>query len=163
LDSQLNPFMKGEGGGNRSYTSRDCINIETQLGYTYGAGSLEGVQQAALQAGLNNKVIRVAGINRGAIRGSFMISAHAVIGGKKYHLGTEAVLSRWHVEGCANCPHLEAKAFIALQGLRKEAVQYAHFEVEVRTRDGLLGQGQLMAIAGSPSTVTRKPFRFEVR
>jgi tyrosinase len=165
LDSPLDPFMKREGRGDRSYTSRDCINIETQLGYTYGPGSLEEVQQAvALQPGLSNKLIRVAGINRGAIRGSFMISAYAVIGGKKYHLGTEAILSRWHVEGCANCQtHLEAKAFIGLQGLRKEAVQNAHFEVEVRTRDGLLGQAQSMAIAGSPSAVTRKPFRFEVR
>jgi tyrosinase len=40
LDSPLDPFMKQGDGKDRAYTSRDCINIETQLGYTYGPGSL---------------------------------------------------------------------------------------------------------------------------
>ena len=38
-----------QGWTRQPYTSRDCINIETQLGYTYGPGSLE--DQPALLAG----------------------------------------------------------------------------------------------------------------
>jgi tyrosinase len=157
--------VKQDGGKERPYTSRDCINIETQLGYTYGPGSLEEPQAlAALQAGRSTKVVHVSGINRSAIRGSFMISAYAIIGAKRFHLGTEAVLSRWHVSGCANCQtHLEAKAFIGVRGLPEESVRSAHFEVEVRTRDGLLGQSHALAMAGATSAVAKKLFRFEVR
>ena len=40
LHSPLDPFRKRDGS---AYTSRDWVNIETQLGYTYGPGSLEDV------------------------------------------------------------------------------------------------------------------------
>lgn len=165
LASPLDPFKKSESGKERTYTSLDCINIEKQLGYTYGPGSLEGVAAVAALAaaaapapGRSTKVVRVAGINRSAIRGSFLISAFATIDGKKQHLGTEAVLSRWHVSGCANCQtHLEAKAFIGLHGLTQAVADNAHYDVEVRTRDGLLAQPRAMAAA------PRRPFHFEVR
>lgn len=165
LDSPLDPFVKNEGGKERPYTSRDCINIETQLGYTYGPGSIEEPRElAAVQAGHSARLVRVSGINRAAIRGSFMISAYAIIGGKRHHLGTEAVLSRWHVAGCANCQtHLEAKAIIGVPRVREEAVGSGHFEVEVRTRDGLLGQPRALAMAGTAATAARRPFRVEVR
>jgi tyrosinase len=92
-----------------------------------------------------------------------MISAYAVVGGKKQHLGTEAVLSRWHVAGCANCQtHLEAKAFIGVPQLRAKAAEDGQIEVEVRTRDGLLGQPQALARAAAALAVEKKPFRFEV-
>lgn len=162
LASPLDPFKKLDGGKERTFTSLDCINIEKQLGYTYGPGSLEA-QAAALAAvapapGHSTKIVRVAGINRAAIRGSFLISAFATIDGKKQHLGTEAVLSRWHVEGCANCQtHREVKAFIGLQGLPQAVADTAHYDVEVRTRDGLLSQPRAMAAA------PRRPFHFEVR
>lgn len=161
LDSPLDPFRKADG---QAYTSRDCLNIETQLGYSYRPGSLEDrpTLSAALAAEPVHRV-HVAGVNRGAIRGSFLVSAFAVMDGKKQHLGTEAVLSRWHVEGCANCQtHLEVRAAIPIRGLGSEAVQAAHIGVEVRTRDGLLDQHRTLALAaGMP--VTRKAFRFEVR
>jgi tyrosinase len=156
LESPLNPFKKIDGARERAYTSLDCINIERQLGYTYGPGSLEVPSApAALQPTSNTQVIRVSGINRGRIRGSFLISAYAVIEGKRYHVGTDAILSRWNVEGCANCQtHLETKAFIGLH----EAVQNAdEYKVEVRTRDGLLDRHEALA------TVGRKPFQFLVR
>lgn len=161
LDSPLDPFKMNDGGKERPFTSRDCVNIETQLGYKYGPGSLEApMELAALPPDHSTKVVRVSGVNRAAIRGSFMISAYATIDGKRHHLGTEAVLSRWHVEGCANCQtHLEARAFIGLHGLREQEVQEGHIDVEVRTRDGLLNQPRAMLAAATP----RKPFRFEVR
>ena len=166
LETPLDPFTKSEGGKERTYTSLDCINIEKQLGYTYGPGSLDGqaanaaLAAAAPASGQSTKVVRVAGINRAAIRGSFLISAFATIDGKRQHVGTEAVFSRWHVAGCANCQtHLEAKAFIGLHALTKVVADNAHYDVEVRTRDGLLGQPRAVAAALAP----RMPFRFEVR
>jgi tyrosinase len=68
-------------------------------------------------------------------------------------------LSRWSVEGCANCQtHLETKAFFSLQGLRAEAAPSAGFEVEIRTRDGVLERPRAMA-AAAPAA---KLFRLEV-
>ena len=163
LESPLDPFKIQENGRERAYTSLDCINIESQLGYTYGTGSLEQQPEfTSLQPGHSTKVIRVSGINRAPIRGSFLVSAYANIGGKKYHVGTEAVLSRWSVQGCANCQtHLEAKAFIGLQGFRAESLESAEYEIEIRTRDGLLSQPQ--ALATALPTIEKKLFRFEVR
>jgi len=161
LDSILDPFHKADGA---SYTSRDCINIERQMGYTYGPGSLEDqpVLKAAEASEPVNRV-HVAGVNRGAIAGSFLVTAFAVIDGKKQHLGTEAVLSRWHVEGCANCQtHREVRAAIAIPGLAGAALAAAHVGVEVRTHDGLLAQRAPAALAaGAPSG--RAAFRFEIR
>jgi tyrosinase len=159
LESPLDPFRRKDGGKERAYTSLDCINVETQLGYTYGPGSLEDhAELATLRSDSEAKVIRVSGINRARIRGSFLISAFANIGGERSHLGTEAVLSRWHVAGCANCQtHLEAKAFIGMREFREETDQNVQYEVEVRTRDGLLDQPRVLDHIG------RKPFHFEVR
>jgi tyrosinase len=104
--------------------------------------------------------VAVSGVSRATIPGSFTVSAYAVIDGKRLHLGTEAVLSRWHVSGCANCQtHLETKAFIGMPGVEDKTVEEAHIEVEVRTHDGLLGQQHMLAAGAA----TRKPFRFEVR
>jgi tyrosinase len=161
LESPLDPFMKKEGVSERPYTSLDCINIETQLGYKYGPGSLEEQSTPArLQEGYSTKMIRVSGVNRARIRGSFLISAYANIGGKRYHLGTDAVLSRWDVQGCANCQtHLETKAFFGLHRFQEEWVKNneLNFEVEVRTRDGLLDHPRAL------NTIATKPFYFEVR
>jgi tyrosinase len=176
LDSPLDPFTKTEGGRTRPYTSRDCIDIEKQLGFTYGPGSLmEKVAPAALAtADARERMVRVGGINRGRIRGSFLISAFATIDGKRQHIGTEAVLSRWHVEGCANCQtHIEAKAAIGLGGLTAQTGSADQIEVEVRTRDGLLGGGARSAGATHSAVATaapgvapaaqRPPFTVEVR
>ena len=65
----------------------------------------------------------------------------AHIDGKKRHVGSEGVMSRWHVEGCANCQtHLEARASIPLRGALARRADSTKFEVEVRTRDGRLDQ-----------------------
>jgi tyrosinase len=162
LDSPLDPFTITDNGADRPFTSRDCINIETQLGYTYGPGSLEQrAQLMALQPGQASRMIQVRGINRGAIRGSFLISAFALIDGKRQHLGTEAVLSRWHV--CQT--HLEARADIGVRGLREETLASTdHIEVEVRTRDGLLGGApRTLASAALGATARRPLFTVHVR
>jgi len=162
LESPLNPFKKKEDGMERVYTSLDCINIEKQLGYTYGPGSLEGEPElAAVESDHSTKVIHVSGLNRATIRGSFLITAYANIGGKKYRVGTKSVLSRWNVQGCANCQtHLEVRAAFALRGFPPEAVESAAYEVEIHTRDGVLGQTKP---ATPLAAFEKKLFRLEVR
>lgn len=164
LDSPLDPFRKKEDRGERAYTSRDGINIEKQLGYTYGPGSLEDkISANALEQTRASKSIRVSGINRASIRGSFVIAAFANIDGKRQLLGTEAVLSRWNVRSCANCQtHLEMKAFVPLRDGLAEAVPDTAVEVEVHTRDGRLEQVRTPENNTLP-VFEKKPFRVEVR
>jgi tyrosinase len=112
LDSPLNPFIMTVGGESRPYASVDCVNIEKQLGYTYGPGSLQDAA-ARRRATAPARVVSVSGINRTPIRGSFVVSVFANVGGQRVPVGTEAVLSRWNVSGCANCQtHLETKTFV---------------------------------------------------
>jgi tyrosinase len=139
LESPLDPFRLKDTRGERPYTSLDCINIERQLGYTYGDGSIPTLPPPPADPAMSACVIRVAGINRARIRGSFLVSAFATIDGKRHLVGTEAILSRWNVAGCANCQtHIEAKAFLGLHPFKAKAVDSAVFEIEVRTRDGIL-------------------------
>lgn len=170
LDSPLDPFDLKENGTSRAYTSRDCIDIEKQLGYTYGPGSLEPAtlaQPAARAiAATEAPSVRVSGINRASIRGSFLISAFANIEGKRVHIGTEAVLSRWHVEGCVNCQtHLQARATISLGAVLEKAPDPDKIEVEVMTRDGLLDGGPRTRSAfGAAARLARRPsFKVEIR
>src|SRR3984893_18216617 len=74
LASPLDPFRINENGMERAYTSLACLNIETQLGYSYGPGSLESAAAAARVRAQEpgGRTVRVRGINRARIRGSFM-------------------------------------------------------------------------------------------
>lgn len=170
LDSPLDPFTLTDNGTLRPYISRDCINIETQLGYTYGPGSLETVDapttMAAVAAEAALPSVHVSGIDRGHIRGSFLISAFADVDGKRVHLGSEAVLSRWHVEGCKNCQtHLQARAAISLGAMPALATARDKIEVVVQTRDGPLDGGPrtLAATAAVAASGRRPAFKVEVR
>lgn len=162
LDSPLDPFDMPD--GRRRMTSRDCINIEGDLGYTYGPGSLmplPALKMAGPPSG-PARVVQVGGINRAKIRGSFLISAYATIGKTKHHLGTEAVLSRWHVDGCANCQtHLEAGAMIDIHELSEDLVHDGNVDVEVLTRDGPLRPRRMVGVAGEIEG--QQPFKFQIR
>ena len=137
LESPLAPFVREDG---TPYRSLDCIDIEKQLGYTYGPGSLDELAaRPSLADAPSTKALRVWGVNRAAVRGSFLISAFAHLNGRRLHLGTEAILSRWSVQGCMNCQtHLEAKAAIALRGLAAADLGQVRFEVEIRTHNTVL-------------------------
>jgi tyrosinase len=159
LDTPLEPFKRPTGDG--FYTGREGVNID-DLGYAYGPGSLEDAVAAAPHAlaapAASGRHVHVSGVNRGHIRGSFLIAAYAQVDGKRTPIGTEAVLSRWHVEGCMNCQtHLGASAAFPFP----EELDEAGLEVEVRTRDGLLGDRAhaAHAVAGGQPP----PFRIEVR
>ncbi|MHC2275328.1 hypothetical protein ACVME8_001939 [Bradyrhizobium diazoefficiens] len=169
LDSPLDPFTIEIGGKERPYTSNDCINIETQLGYTYGPGSVDqaALQATAFAATSGGRTISVRGLNRARIRGSFLISAFAHVNGERQHVGTEAVLSRWHVDGCANCQtHIEGRAAISAAPLGGAAAKMTtdQIEIQVRTRDGLLGSvAQQRAIGNLTAGPGRKLFKVELR
>lgn len=131
LDSPLAPFRRPDG---EPVTSRDCINI-ADLGYDYGPGSLEdggAALTAAARDETPQRLVTVRGLNRAGVRGSFLISAFAEVDGTRHHLGSEAVLSRWHVEGCMNCQtHLEARAHFAIP---HERIAHDDVQIEVHTR-----------------------------
>ncbi|HEY6762654.1 MAG TPA: hypothetical protein VI318_24335 [Baekduia sp.] len=139
LDTRLDPWPE--------YAARDAIDIAT-LDYRYGPGSLDELatpptaEEARVAQregdGDGGQHLHVAGIDRGKIRGSFLITAFADVDGERTLIGSEAVLSRWHVEGCANCQtHLLASAAFPLRGLDPETVT-DNVEVILRTRDGRL-------------------------
>lgn len=165
MDTPLAPFTLTENGKSRACTGRDGFNIEGQLGYTYGDGSLEdlgAVPAQAAAAPAKAPKVHVSGINRGHIAGSFVITAFAEVDGERKPIGSEAVLSRWHVDGCANCQtHLLAGAAFPLHGLAPGQLGEDAIQVEVRTHAGPLGGGPhgLTALAGE----AQPRFRVEVR
>lgn len=141
LDSALNPFTKADGS---IYTSKDCVNIEQQLGFTYESGSLDHAHDTPilLRASdqLNTKKLHVSGVNRTVVQGSFVISAYAELpgdDGQPYHreLGHSAVLSRYNVLKCANClTHADVITHFPLHGLSPQELAQAVFHVTLRTR-----------------------------
>ena len=110
------------------------------------------------------KTLRVSRINRGKIRGSFLISAYAKVDGKREYLGTRPILSRWHVEGCMNCQtHLEATATFKLPlNADNSAIDEGTIEVEVQTRDTVLKRPEGAKLLNSSNAVAADvPFKLE--
>lgn len=172
METPLNPFKKPDGS---VYTSADCIDIEAQLGYSYGPGSLDSYAEASAnqheallmtKRGDDERTLHVAGVDRSKIRGSFVISAYAEVDGERRLLGHEAVLSRWHVEGCANCQtHLKTSADFRFPA---EAAEQGAVEVEIRTHQGSLRSGPRLRASGAHMAAAieaeaAQPFTLEIR
>lgn len=153
LQSPLYPFRKTT-AGEPYYTSNDCVNIH-EMGYDYGAGSLDELAKPQLKAeakSTGGRVIKVSKLNRAARKGSFIITAHAVTtdangNTQKELLGVEAVLSRWSVVKCANClTHLETKAFFKIPAkhqlnLLSSGDLQQSIQISVHDRSGLVTGG----------------------
>ncbi|WQF85693.1 Putative tyrosinase copper-binding domain, di-copper centre-containing domain superfamily [Colletotrichum destructivum] len=139
LDSPLEPFKK-PGDPKTAYTSNDVINI-ARLGYIYD--NVGEPPKAAPPRSRPSPVLTVGNINRATIGGSFVVSAWATKeNGDKMLIGTEAVLSRWHVAGCRNCQnYLEVRAHIPIEGWSKEEAEKMDFEVKLHTRTLKRGLG----------------------
>ena len=138
METPLDPFMKADG---TPFTTSDCVNIETQLGYGYGPGSLDQFARPAPRtvaaAAGDAKTLHVAGLERAKIRGSFLIAVYAEIDGEKRLIGHEAVLSHRHIAGCANCQgHLQVSADFRVPD---KHVANGALRIEVRTHEGPLG------------------------
>ena len=171
LDSPLDPFTKIENGKPRPYTSRDCVNIKTQLGYDYGPGSLDDQLGLTEKPPVPSRTVTVAGISRANIRGSFLISVFGEVGGQRVHLGTEPVLSRWNVTNCVNCQtHLQVKAFVgvppasslmpnAIEAAEKELSNPNSYTVELYSHQ----PGVSPLPAGGGVSDTQPHFRFQVQ
>ncbi|NWA04832.1 tyrosinase family protein [Pseudomonas gingeri] len=168
LDSTLDPFAKADG---TAFTTRDCINIEKQLGYIYGKGSLDAYAQPTKQLLFKakavqpaSKALRVSRINRAKIRGSFLISAYAEVDGQRVYLGTRPILSRWHVEGCMNCQtHLEATAIFKLPlNADASAIDENSIEVEVTTRETVLKRPKAAGLLSAGNAIADAPFKLEI-
>lgn len=136
MDTPLAPFKKSDGN---VYTSQDCVDIKS-MGYTYGPGSLETPVEVEPQGG-STKVLVVRGMNRGHFRGSFVVTALADMKNSdgtvdhKY-LGHQSVLSRWNIEGCANCQtHLDVVARFPLTMMTDAEVAASTFSAEITHRD----------------------------
>jgi len=176
LESPLYPFKKSNSVGDY-FVSQDCINIHN-LGYDYGAGSLEELADPKLlnstTENTGGHVIKISKLNRAARKGSFVITAHTNVtdeNGKETTqlLGVEAILSRWNVIKCANClTHLETKAFFKIPSthplglLSKSEVSNA-VSISIHDRSGLIDpneritQAKLMADSNQ-----QKLYRLEI-
>ncbi|MEB3334834.1 MAG: tyrosinase family protein [Cyanobacteriota bacterium] len=163
LDSPLEPFTRRDGS---AATSRDCIHIENQLGYTYAAGSLDHIDAAMLrqsesETSGDSAVASVTGVSRADVPGSFLISLFANVDGEYKLIDSEAVLSRWHVEGCANCQtHLRASAFFQLDKRVFAGLQVQDLAARIVTRS----EGERPYAASLVSGERPRPtFRLELR
>ena len=146
MDSPLYPFKLSENGIERDYKSNDCINIETQMGFTYDSlemheGAVHGDDMALAAKATritpkkSSKVLVVDGINRAKFKGSFIINAFATINGVRHFLGYEAILSRWNVQKCKNCQtNLEVSTTFSLAQFTDAEIANAHFDIEIKGR-----------------------------
>lgn len=139
LDSPLEPFKRPDNAG-ITLTSNDVVDI-AKLGYAYeGVPSDGGRHRGYLSAPAPPPrdpapVITVSNVNRASIGGSFVISTWIVQDGKEILVGTEPILSRWHVSGCQNCQnHLEVRAHMPLHGWVEKDVKKAKIFARVHTR-----------------------------
>jgi tyrosinase len=159
VNSALNPFKAANGA---PMTSADVTDI-AQLGYSYGPGSLDRFAAAQLAAMVEGdaaegatRSIHVEGLDRSKLHGSFIISAFAEVDGKMQAIGHEAVLSRWQVEGCANCmAHLHAGADFPLPANARATAEGTADagDVRVTTRHDVLRSRESSAFAElAPST-----------
>lgn len=139
MKTPLNPFKKAiESGAAVAYTSSDCINIETQLNYTYSDGSFSDpgvLAMTEVDEKSRSKTLFVSGIDRATFQGSFVLRAYAKIGDKQYYLGHHSVLSRRNVVHCANClTHLDVEAFFPLDALPADKIDDAEFSFTIQHR-----------------------------
>lgn len=168
METPLMPFAKGDG---TPFTSADCVDIEGQLGYTYGPGSLDSYAEAAPAEALRSfaeapvRQIHVAGIDRSKIGGSFVVAAYQEVDGVHRLVDAEAILSRWNVTGCANCQtRLRATSNFAISA---DKAQAGGIKVVLHTRQGAMGDappglmsaGEVRSLAARPDV----PFTVEIR
>ena len=88
------------------YTSNDVIDIENQLEYTYGPGSLTAKRHKFLDEPSEaiSKLLHVRGIDRRTVPGSFIIRTYVDNkDGEAVEIGRTETLSRYNLERCANC------------------------------------------------------------
>ncbi|KAE8154968.1 hypothetical protein BDV25DRAFT_135307 [Aspergillus avenaceus] len=110
MKTPLHPFMKYEDNNTQlPFTSEDVVDI-SRLGYSYDKSDILQPHKEDERQTLITSTLRVSGIDRGLIAGSFVIlvceKASQDLKSEEQKpkvVGYEPVFSRWHVAGCANC------------------------------------------------------------
>ena len=109
------------------YTSRDVINIETQLRYTYSKGSLEDYTAPAVNTPPRKLI--VDSVEGSLFTGSFAISVTALINGTEaYYVGYNTALARWNPMKCINCKSMFTGVY-DIGSMSDEELQNAEFNV----------------------------------
>lgn len=135
LESELTPFKKAD---DHYYKSVDCVDIEKQLGFTYGPGSFDNPGVSSPFHG--GRKLEVSGIDRAKFQGSFVVRAFATVpapdgGTTRHYLGHHSVLSRFNVVNCANClTHMEVIAHFPLHRLGEDEIDTADYHIEIQHR-----------------------------
>ncbi|CEI70796.1 unnamed protein product [Fusarium venenatum] len=156
MDYPLEPFkiIDQTTGQQRDMTSNDVIDI-SKLGYTYSESGLPYLNlMAPAQRFVDAPKLKISGINRSKISGSFVVSVWAKTseGMPDRLLETKPVLSRWNVEKCGNCQsHLEVKFIVHLTGFDHEEALYTEFYAKIHTREKPEGERK---IAGREIPIT---------
>lgn len=168
METPLKPFKLADG---RDFKSADLVDIEAQLGYTYGPGSLDQYAEPAAMVALAafaetpTRTVHVGGLDRSKIDGSFLVAAYAEKDGDHELVGVTPILSRWNVSGCSNCQtRLKATTDFAIGA---DVAKAGNVKVVLHTRKGLIGKappsvksaGAIIA-AAAPRDV---PFTVEIR
>jgi tyrosinase len=84
--------------------------------------------------------LRISGISRAGVAGSFIFSTSATIEGTERYLNVHPVLSCWHTAGCANYQtHLNFRVIVPLHSLTHPQADKVNFEVCVQTHDNPKG------------------------
>ncbi|KAF3189688.1 hypothetical protein TWF225_002823 [Orbilia oligospora] len=171
IDTPLYPFKIPEndwsGRGGQYWTSREISHLDL-LPYRYDKPDLtprktqsdSGIESDDTENSLGsgefaydlnppqlryprrqNTYLRISGIDRSTISGSFIISAWAKERNKPdIFLGCEPIFSRWNVSGCANCNnHLKITAHIPLGGFRNDFLGRVGFRSKIGTSDSRSG------------------------
>jgi tyrosinase len=168
MSTALLPFLRDV---STPYTSNDCVDIEGQMNYTYGPGSLDQFAQPAAVAALAEareepaRTIHVAGLDRSKIAGSFLVAAYVEKNGEHQLIGVDPILSRWNVGGCSNC-QTQLKATSDFR-IAATTLEKADVKVLLHTRHGVIGDAPpslesagLVFAAGEKKDV---PFTVEIR
>jgi tyrosinase len=153
MNTPLQPFKKADGS---DYVSGDLVDIENQLGYTYGPGSVDAwiakdrARPMLMAHRRPVQSLKAGNISRKDVPGSFVIRTFAKAkgsgdDGRMIEVGREAILSRWRIEDCGNCQtKLGASSVVSvhqdvvdiLQGADKDSE--LEYVVRVENRKGII-------------------------
>lgn len=179
MQTPLYPFRKQSPAEQQEYyVSDDVVDIEKQLGYSYGTASLDAYMPKPRSAFASvppppehntalpiiKRYKQLRDIDRAEYSGSFVLRVFATVGdaGEKVEIGREAVLSRWSVAGCANCQaHLQTRLLVPISEPLESALRQKNggaevmYDFEIQTAlDGTLGsvvEANMPAFHGPPS------------
>ena len=164
MNTPLYPFKKPDGNW---YTGADVTDINEQLDFNYGPGSLDPFIPEGPVLGQHHQAHIVAyvksdGIDRAQYTGSFVVRTYAKGPGhaEEVEIGRDPILSRWNVKDCANCQSslnvvsftpLDSDLISILKGKGDE--KHIKYRTEIQTHDGTPDGGYLAGVEGPRTEV----------